>query len=172
MYLINHIEQFGPSAINIRFPASCIDGTISQVCMWHIFRYLSLNRLCSEAEWQKHCLNGFSFYIWIWNVHIWFWSDANWISHSFPLAVRTILNPKCQMVEPQRGVPYQSWGLEMQNLISPAAVFLNQELQTFLVSKLNLRNMWLSRTQNVCVFVFLRFFLMFHLLSFLPRKKF
>jgi len=76
------------------------------------------------------------------------------------------------MVEPQRGIPYQSWGLQMQNLIFPAAEFLNQELQTFLVSELNLRNLWLSRTQNVFVFVFLRFFLMFHLLSFLPRKTF
>jgi len=60
----------------------------------------------------------------------------------------------------------------MQNLISPAAVFLNQELQTLSVSELNLSNLWLSRTQNVFVFVFLRFFLMFNLLSFLPRKTF
>lgn len=74
------------------------------------------------------------------NVHTWFWADANWISHPLPLTVRMILNPKHQMVEPQRGVPYQSWSLEMQNLISPAAVFLNQELQTCLVSELNLRN--------------------------------
>jgi hypothetical protein len=37
---VNHIEQFGPSAINSRFPTSYIDGTISQVCIWHISRYL------------------------------------------------------------------------------------------------------------------------------------
>jgi len=60
----------------------------------------------------------------------------------------------------------------MQNLISPVTVFLNQKLQTLSVSELNLRNLWLSRTQNVSVFVFLRFFLMFNLLLFLPRKTF